>query len=348
VDGQQTVLGVVQLRRAVDLLLATETVAASGPELTALLAEVEVQRRRLEALDQLLLAEIDRRGLGGEYGRGSTPNLLSNLLNLSRGEASARVARARDLGPRRAMTGEPLEPILAATAAAVRSGEISAAHVAVITDCLDAIPPAVSVEASGPAEAFLVHAARHQHPAQLRKTAAMLLACINPDGIEPRDEALDRGRGFGLRKYRDGTSTPTGRFTPDVTAMWEAVLDPLAAPQSSPDGEPDTRNPAQRRHDAVGELLTRVLASDTLPAAGGVPVTVLVRTSAAELESGIGVAVTSHGTQLAIGRLLQISGDAAFLSVLCSDTGGILSYGRERRLASKGQRLGIRLTIRRP
>src|SRR4051812_37663822 len=118
-DGQQTMLGVEQLRRGIGALLGTETAVLSGVELTTLLAEVEVQRRRLDAVDQLLLAEIDRQGLAGEYGRGTPANLLTHLVQVSRGEAQARVARARDLGPRRALTGEPLEPILPATAEAV-------------------------------------------------------------------------------------------------------------------------------------------------------------------------------------------------------------------------------------
>jgi hypothetical protein len=342
-DGQQTHPVVDRLRHAVDTLLSAELSTLGSTEVTALLADLEVQRRRLEALDQQVVAEADRRGLAYDYAAATPAALLSGLLPITPHEARARVARARDLGPRRGLTGEPLDPILPATAAAVRAGQISPGHVQVITECLDAIPARVSVEASGPAEQFLVEAARVEHPGQLRKTAAMLLARIDPDGIEPRDEDIDRSRGFGLRKHQDGTSTPTGRFTPELTAMWETVLDSLAAPQPGPGGEPDTRTGAQRRHDAVAETLSRILRSGTLPEAGGVPVTVLIRTTATDLASGTGVAVTSHGTPISVSRLLQISGDAALLAAVCTDTGGIMSYGRQRRLASQGQRLALAL-----
>lgn len=341
-NGRQTIFGIEQLHRAVDGLLGTDTGALPGSELTGLLAALEVQRRRLEAVDQLLIAEIDLRGLAGEYARGSTANLLTHLLRVTPGEARIRVQRAGDLVPRRALTGEPLPPILPGTADAIRAGDIGPGHVAVIADCLDAIPPSISYEASGPAEALLIEAARHEHPGQLRKTAAMLLARLDPDGIEPREEEAERSRAFGLRKHRDGTATPTGRFTPEVTAMWETVLDSLAAPQpSGPEGERDTRSGAQRRHDAVADALTRLLRSDTLPEAGGVPVTILIRTTREDLQSGNGVAVTSHGTPLSISRLVKISGEASLLAAVCADTGGILDYGRERRLASKGQRLAL-------
>ena len=335
------IVGVEQLSRAVQGLLGTETAVLSSTELTALLSDLEVQRRRLEAVDQLVVAEIDRLGIAGEYGRGSTANLLTSLLRISHREAQARVARARDLGPRRGLTGESLQPILPATAAAVHAGEIGAGHVGVIAEAMDALPASTALEVSGPAEAFLVDAARNEEPGQLRKTAALLIARLDPDGIEPREQELERSRGFGLRKHRDGSSTPTGRFTPELTAMWETVFDALAAPQSSAEGEPDTRTGPQRRHDAAAETISRVLRSGTLPETGGVPVTILVRTTRAELESSAGIAMTSHGTPLSISTLLEMSGEASLLAAVCADTGGILDYGRERRLASKAQRLAL-------
>jgi len=341
-NGRQTVLGVEQLRRAVATVQATETAALPGPDLTGLLVDIEVARRQLDAAQQVVVAEIDRQGSFYEFGCTSTPGLLTHLLKVSPYEAKARVARARDLGPRRGLTGEPLEPILPITAEAVQAGEISCGHVDVIAKCLDRIPAELSYEASAAAEQFLVTSAKHEHPGQLKRTAQMLLARLDPDGVEPRDEEVESRRAFGLRKHSDGSSSPTGRFTAEKTAMWEAVFDALAAPQASADGERDVRTAEQRRHDAAAEVLQRVLRSGTLPECGGVPVTVLIRTTAEDLkdEKG-GVGTTGHGTQISTSKLLEMSGDAQFLSVVCSDTGGIMSYGRERRLASKGQRFAI-------
>jgi hypothetical protein len=340
-DGQQTHPVVDRLRHAVDTLMSTELAVLASAQVTALLADLEVQRRRLEAVDQLVVAEIDQRGLAGDYARATTAQLLTQLLRVSPGEAAARVGRARDLGPRRGLSGEPLDPIVPIAAAAVADGEISSAHVGVIVKCLDEIPPSLAYEVSPVAEGMLVEAARHEDPAQLRKTAALLLARIDPDGAEPRDDEIERRREFGLQKHRDGSATPTGRFTAEVTAMWEAVFDSLAAPQSSSDGGADTRTGGQRRHDAAAEVLQRVLRSGTLPETGGVPVTVLIRTSLADLRDRSGVAVTAGGAAISIGTMLDMSGEATLLSVVCSDTGGVLSYGRERRLASRGQRLAL-------
>lgn len=340
-DGQQTPAAVVPLRAGVDTLLAQDLTRLPSAELVAMLAAQEVQRRRQEAVDQRLIAEIAERRLAGDYGRTSTADLLVTMLRVSPAEAKARVGRAQDLGPRRAMTGEPLQPILPIAAAAVAAGEISAAQVAVISECLDAIPAAISHEVVPVAEAMLVEAARHENPKLLRQTAALLLARIDPDGIEPREQWIERSRGFGLRKHRDGSATPTGILTAELTALLDAVLDSLAAPIPAQDGLPDDRTPAQRRHDGLAEAMHRLLRSATLPPAGGAPVTILARTSTTDLAAGSGLAITSHGDPLPISTLLAMSGDAILQAVVCDATGGILSYGRKRRLASRGQRLAL-------
>ena len=57
----------------------------SGVELTGLLADVEVQRRRLESVDQGLLAEVAGRGVAGEYACSGPVELLVQLLRVDGG-----------------------------------------------------------------------------------------------------------------------------------------------------------------------------------------------------------------------------------------------------------------------
>lgn len=97
-----------------------------------------------------------------------------------------------------------------------------------IVGCVERVPPDLAVEACPVVERMLVEAARHEHPRQLAKTAALLLARLNPDGQLPADD--DRRNAFSLRKNPDGSSTPTGHWSPEVTALWETLLDTLAAP----------------------------------------------------------------------------------------------------------------------
>jgi hypothetical protein len=54
-----------------------------------------------------------------------------------------------------------------------------------------------------------------------------------------------------------------------------------------------------------------------------------------------GHAVTSYGTLIPIDELLRRAGDAHLIPVILNDTGGILAYGRSRRLASPGQRRAL-------
>lgn len=195
-------------------------------------------------------------------------------------------------------------------AAAVLDGEISAAHAGVIAGCVDAIPAEIAAEAAPIAERMLVEAARHEHPGQLAKTAALLLARLDPDGIEPRERDNERRRAFGLRKNADGSSTPSGHLIAELTATLETIFDSLAAPVPAEQGLPDDRSPGQRRHDALTDALQRVLRSGTLPAAGGSPVTILARTTVRELTTGLGIATTGTGVQLSIAELMRMAGEA--------------------------------------
>jgi len=133
-DGRQTSRAVTALAAAVDGLLGADLASLSSVEVADLLAGVEAQKRRLEAVDQRLVAEISVRGTAGEFARTSAADLLISLLRVTPREARARVERAIDLGPRSALTGEPLEPIFPAVATAV--------EVVMIDDIPHWIPPA--------------------------------------------------------------------------------------------------------------------------------------------------------------------------------------------------------------
>src|SRR4051794_36640148 len=74
-------------------------------ELLATLREVERARRRLEAFEHRVVAEVEERNLAGRYVMRSTAALLAGVLNLSPREAVERVRQARHLGPRVTVTG---------------------------------------------------------------------------------------------------------------------------------------------------------------------------------------------------------------------------------------------------
>src|SRR3954449_4995991 len=299
---------VAQLRSGVHALLSAPVESLAATEFASILEAVEVQRRRLEAVDQRLLAAASSAGVAAAFGQAGVGDVLTGLLRIDPREARARVGRAVDLGPRRALTGERLEPLLPGTAEAVAAGAVSAAQVEVIVGCLERIPPGAPAAAGPVAERLLVEAARFEAPRQLRRTAAELLTRLDPDGLEPVEGRADRRRRFTLAKKPDGTRSPRGSWTAEVTALWEAILDSLAAPQPAEEGLPDDRSPGQRRHDAMADAATRLLRSATLPAAGGSPVTVLATTTSTELTTAAEATASTELTTAAEASGLALLG----------------------------------------
>jgi len=136
----------------------------------------------------------------------SVKQLLAGMLNLSPTEAGARVAHATQLAPRRTLTGEVLAPLLPETAAALAGGEIGPAQVRVITETINAIPDHVSTTDRDVAEAELARHARSFNPTSLHTIGRHILAHLDPDGPEPRDEPQPAPAAGELRLWdrRDG------------------------------------------------------------------------------------------------------------------------------------------------
>jgi Domain of unknown function (DUF222) len=112
----------------------------SRDELLDRLIAVEEHTRRLVAVQARLDAEVESRGMAHELGYTSTSAMLSDMLRLAPGQAWSRVHLARALAPRRALTGEVLDPAFPLVAAAVADGVLSDRHAQVITRTLDRIP----------------------------------------------------------------------------------------------------------------------------------------------------------------------------------------------------------------
>jgi hypothetical protein len=204
------------------------------------------------------------------------------------------------------------------------------------------------------------------------RAGAHALAVIDPDGTLASDEDHQRLRGLTIRPNPDGSADLRGRLTPECTAVALAVLEPLAKPKpaaltpgstdgTTPDGTtidepasgcaasggaasvgtPDPRSYAQRMHDALLDACTRLLRSDTLPDSGGVPATVVVTMTLAQLETRLGVATTAHGGLITIPAALRLAADAEIIPLVTGDGGQILAQGRTCRYATPAQRRAL-------
>ena len=336
-------------KRAMDLTFD----ALTTPERLAVLERWERFRRWQPAVEHALLNElthIEASELGGKLAP-----VLADRLRITRAEASRRVHEAAELGQRRALNGEPLEPVLPATAAAQRNGDLGAGHVAVIRSFWQRIPDFVDIETRAKAEADLARRAGQHRPDELAKLADKLMDCLNPDGdFTDVDRAKRRGATFGKPDI-DGMSPLSGSLTPEARATWDAVFAKFAAPgMCNPDDETpcvsgtpsqaaiqnDTRSPAQRNHDALVAVGRALLASGDLGQHNGLPTSIIVTTTLQELEKGAGRGLTAGGTLLPMSDVIRLAQHAHhYLAIFDKGNGKALALYHTKRLASPAQRI---------
>ncbi|MCV7192647.1 DUF222 domain-containing protein, partial [Mycolicibacterium brumae] len=82
----------------------------------------------------------------GVLGAANLTLVLEERLRISRGVARRRLAEAADLGPRTAVDGQPLEPVMPSVAQGVADGVIGPEQVAIVRDTYAKIPAAVDPE----------------------------------------------------------------------------------------------------------------------------------------------------------------------------------------------------------
>lgn len=340
------------LDTALDRALELSFDALTTQERLALLERCERLRRRLPAVEHPLINQLGTAADPAELG-GKLPWVLADRLRISRSQARHRIDEAADLGARRTLTGEPLAPVLASTAAAQRNGELGGTHVAVIRGFCHQLSDKIDIETRASAEQQLADLATTHRPDELAKLAAHLFDCLHPDGVF---SDVDRARRRTLilgKQDADGMSPIKGWLTPQARAIIDAVLARLAAPgMNNPDddtpcvsGSPsqaaidvDNRSAGQRNHDALTTMGCNLLASGNLGRHNGLPATIVISVSLAELETAAGKAHTGGGTWVPVKDLIALAGEAHHWLRIFDGAKEVALYHR-RRLANTGQRL---------
>ncbi len=332
----------------IDLLTATELLEI-GDEVDTLTRQAPTQSHRVLARLQV---ETTAKALGAKSWR----DVLTTRWRISTAEAGRRLALAALLGPRRSLTGEPLEPALPATAAAQAHGLITAEHVDIIRKSMTKIPGFVDAATRTQIEVDWARLAVKVGPKELLDGIELRLFLLDQDGPEPDDTERKRKRGFSIgRQGRDGTSQATACLTPEARATWEPILAKYAAPGmcNPEDPEPctsgtpsqaqidnDHRSLAQRQHDAMIVVGRIALMSGELGQLNGLPVSIIIRTTLQDLESRAGIAVTGGGTKMPVKDVLRLAGHSnLFLAVFDKATGSAMDLFRARRVASLAQRI---------
>uniref|UniRef100_UPI003F67B217 13E12 repeat family protein n=1 Tax=Mycobacterium avium TaxID=1764 RepID=UPI003F67B217 len=321
-------------------------------ECLALLGRCEKARRRLPVAEHQLINHVARQASPAELG-GRLSHAIAEATLISRAEAARRVHTAADLGPRVGLTGEPLPPVLAATAAAQREGSLGLEQVAVIRKFCHQLPGWVDQATRERAETDLANQGARYRPEQLAALAGTLADCLNPTG----STATRTGPAAAASPW--ATNTPTAcpnsaaGYPPELRATLEAVLAKLAAPgmcnplDESPcvEGTPsqtaidgDARSAAQRNHDGLLAGLRALLASGNLGQHNGLPASIIVTTTLADLETAAGKGLTGGGTLLPMSDVIRLSRHARhYLAIF--DHGKALALYHTKRLASPAQRI---------
>jgi hypothetical protein len=326
-----------------------------------LLERHERAARRLPVGQHRLINVLSEHAAPAAIG-GSLRDVMADRLRITRGEAKRRVSDAELLGPRMTFTGEPLEPLLPATAAAQAAGDIGGGHVREIRRFFKQLPGWVDEPTREQAERDLVKVAGDYRPDELRRAADTVLNAINPDG-DFTDEYRAAQRGLTIGKQGDdGMSRISGYLTPQCRAGFDAVLAKCAAPgmcnpedsSTAVDGQPsdeaitgDQRTTAQRNHDALNAMLRSVLMSGELGSHQGLPVTIVATVDLKDLQNKTGVADTGGGTTLPVTDLIRMAAHAYnYLLIFDNAKRCRLYKGRSTRLATPAQRLVLYATER--
>lgn len=350
------------IRSELEVLRGACDVLSHG-ELIELLGELTSVMWSVPAIEHRALNRLADETEPARLGETSWPKVLTTALRVSSREAKRRLNEARSLGPRRAMTGEPLAPLWEATATAQAKGLLGPEHVEVIRKFHKDLPSWVDVGTRECADAELSALGTGLGPEALGKVAHRLAAMIDQDGPEPCEKERARKRGICLGPQQaDGSRSIRGRLDAEASAYWEAIFAKEAAPganipdqpapstgEQSPEnpggptaeqGRSDHRTQAQRNHDAFKAVGRSALASGALGNHNGLPVTVIVSTTLQDLHKAAGLAVTGGGSVLPIRDLIRMAAPAHhYLYIYDKHSGASLYLGRSKRLATAAQRI---------
>ncbi|RAV17216.1 HNH nuclease [Mycolicibacterium sp. GF69] len=289
---------------------------------------------------------------------GAAPGWMDKVwarVRVAPNEIRRRVRMAALIRPRRSLTGPMLPPVLPLVAQAVEDGAIGEDHLKVIEDTLKKLPSNISEQDRTEVQASLVREASKNDAEVLRRVARKIDEIFNPDGhYDEEDRARRRGMTLG-RQGRDGMSRFSGYIDPETRCYVEAVTAAVRPGRHLPDGNTaelrDDRSMAQRCHDGIKLGLKAGIASGGLGAHRGHAVTVIVRTTLAELNQAAhavidptvsipGPACTGGDTALPMRDLIRMAADAIhYLAVFDDHSERPLYLGRQKRVATADQRI---------
>ena len=341
---------------------ALEALAAAGGErpagsltpgeLVAVNDAFGMLKRHVDAAFAPVAAEISRqsrRELGKEslakrQGFATPVSLISTTTGASVGEAIRLVQVGEATAPRVALSGERLPAKHPHVADAVASGRLGMTAAAAIITLLDKLALRVDAARLDAGERELVALAPGLRPEELNRLIARAEAHLDPDGLEPRHEALRAERSLLLQE-RDGMLVLTGKLDAETGAPVKAAIDALVGDtlrrnEHADDADRDFRSVKQMQADALADLCRHAIGCDQVPTRP--TATVVVRVDLADLQTGTGAATIDGFDQpLPAGALRRLAADAQIIPCVLGTGSDILDWGRAKRLFTPAQKLAL-------
>lgn len=294
-----------------------------------------------------LVGEIERRGSARALGYTDTAVMLRETLRVSAREAVIRVAHAQATMPSASSTGAPWPGPLAATGNALAGGLINREHVQLIVALFQGCPDAINAGQRTTDEAALLALAAQAAPEALRTAGRRLAAYWDLDSTPPADHQrreLHPVRRLDITHRRDGSARFAGELDPDTTAILDGLLGPLAKPRTDPGtGGPDPRTAAERRGDALADIIGLAARCDDLSVQGGERAVMIVTVTLAELEGRLADALVTVPGLCSVDELRRYACEAKVVPAVFGTDGQPLHLGRSARLASPAQRHALAL-----
>lgn len=334
-----------ELERLDDCLDRLLAAAASPTDPTSALRGVERAQRRLAAVRLKVLGAAEAQETAASRGLPTTAAWAARTSRTSSIDAARETRLAVQLG------AAPAGP----TSRALDAGEVSAAHAAVITGALAALPTRLSDDDRAACEQRLVTDAQHYSPDQLRRHARRVLAEVEPDeavvdAAEDAQVVAEEDRAYAaaaLTFHDNGDGTVTGRFVlPHLqAAMLKKAVEALAAPRRVRGTE--HTSPEHARGIALATLLEH-LPTDHLT--GATSAQVVVTMDVALVRGALRSAGLDTDQPISAGEARRLACNAHLLPAVWGRTLGgasrVLDLGRSSRLFNDTQRTAVATTHR--
>jgi hypothetical protein len=327
-------------------------------EFLVLMDRVGYARRLVDAAGVRLAGDAERRSQYGDQSSlarrlamRSPAGMVAERVGIDSGEATMWCSLGTSTATRSGLQGQMLPAKRSEIAAALAEGRIAVGAAHRISSTLDEVTSHTTPDQQQALEATLVGYAATLTRRDLNRLCRTLPDRFDPDGAEPREEALRARAGLRVARDRNGLVKWIVTMDPESAGMLTTALDARTAPRRQPrfvdtdalEDITDNRPLEQRRLQALVDLARESIGRDD-GAVAGAPVTMLVTVSLDALKTGLGTAqIAGIDEPISAATARRLAADADIIPAVLGTDSEILDLGRARRLATPAQRRALAL-----